>query len=461
MPWTDDDVERFRKGLTAEQKKKWVAIADATLLSCQKKGGTDCEAMAVRIANSKFTKEGEVPNQEGAAPLQVVTIRESLIDDYGHADIVINEEDRAPSSTKHEMVVTLLREGPGNRFHNNYYTRGALESAMRQVKERPKQYFNHAPDVDNPDRDIRDWASSIIEAWIENGNGSKAQLKARVKVLDNWLWERAISAPEQLAVSIEGRGAGRPETIEGVSYNAIYEIARLNGVNWVDYPGNAGMGVQVLESETEVNQEVIPMALKDILEGLKALSEPELAEVKAFFPAEPPKEDPALVEAAKVAESAKLEAEKKISELSEGLKAAEAKVAEAEAKATDLANKVDAFELKAREDAHKALIERLLKASKLEEKHITATFRATLEEVKAQKVNDKELTEEEQMKQLIEDREKICIAEVAQPSTPGVPAEPGVSVDEQHRMFTKNVFGIDVTKIEPEKENSEPVASKK
>jgi hypothetical protein len=59
VPWTVADVESKKKGLTPEQKKKWVNIANAILKDCIAKGGTDktCAPKAIRIANSKFEEE--------------------------------------------------------------------------------------------------------------------------------------------------------------------------------------------------------------------------------------------------------------------------------------------------------------------------------------------------------------------------------------------------------------------
>ena len=74
MPWSVGDVEKHRKGLTPEQKKKWVGIANGVYSQCIKDGGNDktCAPKAIRIANSKFYDEGgdavtmvqkKVPNQ--------------------------------------------------------------------------------------------------------------------------------------------------------------------------------------------------------------------------------------------------------------------------------------------------------------------------------------------------------------------------------------------------------------
>lgn len=51
MPWTIDDVDKYKKGLTDDQKKKWVAIANSALAKCEKDGGNDCEQHAIMQAN--------------------------------------------------------------------------------------------------------------------------------------------------------------------------------------------------------------------------------------------------------------------------------------------------------------------------------------------------------------------------------------------------------------------------
>ena len=59
MPWAVNDVDKHKKGLTSEQKKKWVSVANSVLKDCLAKGGTDktCAPKAIRIANSKFSEE--------------------------------------------------------------------------------------------------------------------------------------------------------------------------------------------------------------------------------------------------------------------------------------------------------------------------------------------------------------------------------------------------------------------
>jgi len=66
MPWTINEVEKFKKGLNDNQKKKWVNIANSVLEKCIKDGGDDleCEVKAIRTANAKIDEidENELSN---------------------------------------------------------------------------------------------------------------------------------------------------------------------------------------------------------------------------------------------------------------------------------------------------------------------------------------------------------------------------------------------------------------
>ena len=50
MPWTAKDVNRHKKGLRPDEKKKWSKIANAVL----KKSGD--EVLAIKVANSRTRK---------------------------------------------------------------------------------------------------------------------------------------------------------------------------------------------------------------------------------------------------------------------------------------------------------------------------------------------------------------------------------------------------------------------
>ena len=68
MPWTAKDAKRFKKGLTSAQATKWAKIANGALKSCQAKKGKNCEASAIRIANSKFKQSEGAMTEEQKLP---------------------------------------------------------------------------------------------------------------------------------------------------------------------------------------------------------------------------------------------------------------------------------------------------------------------------------------------------------------------------------------------------------
>jgi len=67
MPWSTSDVDSHKRGLTDEQKKRWVAVANNVLKTCLDDGGNreQCEGKAIRIANAKaiVKKESDVTDE--------------------------------------------------------------------------------------------------------------------------------------------------------------------------------------------------------------------------------------------------------------------------------------------------------------------------------------------------------------------------------------------------------------
>ena len=90
MPWTASDAKRFKKGLTSAQAAKWAKIANAALKACQAKGGKNCEASAIKIANSKFNQQSEGPMKEDQK-LAKGALR--FIDQGCHAHVEMVEKD--------------------------------------------------------------------------------------------------------------------------------------------------------------------------------------------------------------------------------------------------------------------------------------------------------------------------------------------------------------------------------
>jgi hypothetical protein len=90
VPWTASDAKRFKKGLTSAQAAKWAKIANAALKSCQAKGGKNCEASAIKIANSKFIQQSEGPMKKDQE-LAKGALR--FIDHGCHAHVELVEKD--------------------------------------------------------------------------------------------------------------------------------------------------------------------------------------------------------------------------------------------------------------------------------------------------------------------------------------------------------------------------------
>ena len=73
MPWTVEDVEGHKKGLTDKQKGTWVKIANSALEDCLGDGGEQdaCEGRAIRIANAALNEaamieaEAETKSEDG------------------------------------------------------------------------------------------------------------------------------------------------------------------------------------------------------------------------------------------------------------------------------------------------------------------------------------------------------------------------------------------------------------
>lgn len=56
MPWTAKDADSHKKGLSPKQQRQWAAVANAALEKCEKDGGSDCDASAIRQANAAVDK---------------------------------------------------------------------------------------------------------------------------------------------------------------------------------------------------------------------------------------------------------------------------------------------------------------------------------------------------------------------------------------------------------------------
>lgn len=318
---------------------------------------------------------------------------------------IVEAEQR--SETGPLMVkMTLIGEGPGNRKHKNYYTRRAVESAMDRVMRRPKMYIDHIPgEKVTASRPLRDWAASVRETWTEEQNGVLYG-RAKVAVMDPWLKERINMAPEEIGVSIEGRGVGHYGSApDGKDYNLVEEVKWLNAFNFVDYTGNAPMGVAIMEGDMgELTLEQFKEQYAELYAEWGAQLAGELREQLTAEITDKVKADVA-------AGATKTQTEEGTEE-TETLK--QAKV--------DAEKRAEAAELKLKISQREALVERELSESRLPKIAITDHFRRELKEMVIHAESDEAATES--LKRQIEDRRAIT-------SVHGAPQVVGMGGDGQ------------------------------
>jgi len=120
MPWTVGDVDRFKKGLTDKQKRKWVAVANSALAKCQKDGGSDCDASAIRQANGSV-KGNKMETLVETLGLSTSPFKEGI---SLHTVQINNYQIREETleGRKHIVVpVVMMKEGVHNGSHGPIY----------------------------------------------------------------------------------------------------------------------------------------------------------------------------------------------------------------------------------------------------------------------------------------------------------------------------------------------------
>lgn len=173
---------------------------------------------------------------------------------------LIEDQTGADGKKEKQYIVemTLLKEGWGNQMHNNYYQKKAVESAVPLAMARKKMFISHpefaSGEVKPVERSLMEWAATIQEAWVDTSfQDGKSRARARVKIHLPYLKQLAEEAPDELVCSIEGRGHAQSGKIDGKPCNVIEEVKYINAFNWVDYGGNADMGINMVEKDMEVD----------------------------------------------------------------------------------------------------------------------------------------------------------------------------------------------------------------
>ena len=212
MPWTISDVSRFKSGLTDAQKRRWVRIANSALAACQSRGGSNCEASAIRQAS------GVVGNIKGMERyIQVNTdydIRTETIEGVDH--IVV--------------PVVMMVEG----VHNG--SAGALLHLTEDLGKFPEAWNGMPVTIQHPTEDGHNVSANSPEVIasqsvgrIYNTHMDNGKLKAEV-----WLDEARLQrlSPEaltyiqrgdelQVSIGVFTDEDNTPGEFRGVPYEAI------------------------------------------------------------------------------------------------------------------------------------------------------------------------------------------------------------------------------------------------
>lgn len=75
MPWTTADVERHMKDLSPSEKETWVEVANKALAACEKAGRKDCDASAIKQANSVVGKIREALSADEEIFVEAATFK--------------------------------------------------------------------------------------------------------------------------------------------------------------------------------------------------------------------------------------------------------------------------------------------------------------------------------------------------------------------------------------------------
>ena len=297
MPWTTKDVDEFKKGLTAKQKRQWVAIANSALAKCQDEGGKDCEAKAIRQANGAVEEAMEA--QEAitikAQAKQALRATKTLLASKGlpeylkkalddveaalkktWADLEAEvepepegepEEKPAEESVDQEIigdVISLVERAvrPDNTVtvkviepgwgSSGYYPPDVLARDGKAVFTKGvKMFWDHATakeEAERPEGKLDLLAGELITdaAWQDKGPAG-AGLYADAKVFGRFKDAVSELAPH-IGVSIRAMGKAKEGEADGKKGRVINALTAAKSVDFVTMPGAGGKVIELFEA---------------------------------------------------------------------------------------------------------------------------------------------------------------------------------------------------------------------
>ena len=246
--WTVGDVDSHRKGLDASQKKTWVKIANGTLKACQDgklkpKNGDDCDATAIKIANSHFSKKKE--------SIQLVG-EQAYINIFETLDNIFKVEEADIANRIAPIDIIKVGWSKNKRF----YPKSAVEkiAALATHRESRKMFMDHPRSFEDFfSRSLRDWTATVKEAYFD---AKEEKASAKVQVLNNhngWIWDQIMTSPADVGVSINAIGEVVEDDEKGSTSGRkngliVKEIHYLISPDFVTVPAAGGRAHKPTES---------------------------------------------------------------------------------------------------------------------------------------------------------------------------------------------------------------------
>lgn len=270
---------------------------DKVILSC----GEKTFSVSYSINNSGAVAFGKPVEVEQHYSTKESELHESNIErtvDAVEKDFEIDFASIREGSYNEETgdVEVVLIEAGTNKEKKRHYPKSTIQEAASSFAGL-KMYINHPTKTDEqqrPERDLRDWASTITESRYEDGKAI-----GKVSVHDAWLKERLKDpiARAHIGLSINTSGKISMGKIDGEEMQIVEKIVlkRQNGpasVDWVTEAGARGRVSKLLrESITqeeemnfkELNLETLQKERPDLVEaarGTKPAPVEESAELK-------------------------------------------------------------------------------------------------------------------------------------------------------------------------------------
>ena len=184
-------------------------------------------------------------------------------------DLGVNPTDKTGNTIEvkkgEDYRATLIEEGWS--LNGRYYTKESIDDISRIVNEKSKvrSFMNHGETFG---RDPRDWVGFVYESVRE---GSKAESKLHVfdEPDGDFIRERIEEAPDLIGMSIDAFVRMEMGEKEGIEGPIVKEVAELNCVDVVMFPGAKGSIGSAVESVTsqqkpQKEEEIMTMTVAEL-----------------------------------------------------------------------------------------------------------------------------------------------------------------------------------------------------